>query len=764
MRVVLVVPKANYPHDHFDMPIMAQGPAYIASALKEAGHEVFGVNMHLYGDLPARDTLKKLITGALDRYQPHVVAVGGLTADYLFIRDTIRFTREHDASIPIICGGGLISSDAEFATGLVQPDFAIIGEAEESIVEILRELEGDGHYEDIQGIVYHHNGRQIKTPSRKVMRDLDDLPYPDYDVLDIETYFALSSHLGDFTVQSRMKPRLLSVSAGRSCPFRCTFCYHSTGAIYRRRDISRVVEEIGAQHERYHFNILHLYDELFTIKPQRVYDFCEQLKALKLDLDWTCSMRVGDINLDLMKAMKDAGCSYIGFGFESASDVVLKSMVKKITQAEIKRALELGEQVGMGIQANFIFGDVAETPKTIRETTDFFYNYCSDHIVHTGYIQPFPDTPLFREVEKRGLIPDRKYYYETLHYKPIWNMTTMPNKVFHDLIRPVINDRLYGAKACTSFTFTPEKLENLARLRTFRPNIHAWRADLICPHCDRENSYVFQFGNDVDTAQGQLAALEPIVQFCTSCHRRFLIPALQLAGMEQSFTAFKERCDRLRDEQTPLLAGPYIHPTFLKTLKFYGVDIAELNISAFYDFSCQVEGTFLEGYPLFPMNFDTIRRFGSCAFLLLPASDNARYLQTLAEFGFSPDRIIHCPLNTGLAVERLTTRLNGIRQRVGDEPVVIYGAGEHTHGLFEIPALRRLNIVALADRDFNKWGSSMEGLPVIPPTEIPDRARHVVISTKAHERAVKKDLTQTYGDRLILHGLYHEQDALIGAS
>src|SRR5208337_2623049 len=94
--------------------------------------------------------------------------------------------------------------------------------------------------------------------------------------------------------------------------------------------------------------------------------------------------------------MQAAGCIFIGYGLESASPTVLRSMKKRITVDQILRAIRLTEKVGLGVQGNFIFGDIAETPETFQETMDFFNQWCKDLIVHLGSVTPYPGSEIFQ--------------------------------------------------------------------------------------------------------------------------------------------------------------------------------------------------------------------------------------------------------------------------------------------------------------------------------------------------------------------------------
>ncbi|NIQ01656.1 MAG: radical SAM protein, partial [Nitrospinaceae bacterium] len=253
---------------------------------------------------------------------------------------------------------------------------------------------------------------------------------------------------------TRNRPRLMPVLAARSCPFKCTFCYVTGGKTYRIRSVPSLMQEIQYFHDRYRFNILKLYDDLFSVNKPRVREFCQELRKLNLDIHWSCTIRVADVDLDLLRDMKEAGCIHIQYGFESAHQDVLESMVKKTTVEQIRKAIEWSEEVGIGVQGNFIFGDPAETPESIEQTRDFFEKYCKDHIIHCDYITPYPGSPLFlQHCQKHGLIPDKKKYYENLHLRPRFNMTPMSYKEFRDRVEPIVRNKWIGYQPASEVSF-----------------------------------------------------------------------------------------------------------------------------------------------------------------------------------------------------------------------------------------------------------------------------------------------------------------------
>ena len=165
-------------------------------------------------------------------------------------------------------------------------------------------------------------------------------------------------------------------------------------------------------------NIIEFYDELFSNDQKRVYDICSKLKIIQKmvpwELKWMCQSRVDIVNDAMIKTMKDAGCFLFSMGLESYSPIVLKSMKKAITPQQIDRALRLCVQNKIAIQGNFIFGDIAETNETYRETLKYWETNCGSTWsgVRLGFITIYQGSEIYRHALNKGLIKDEIEFIE----------------------------------------------------------------------------------------------------------------------------------------------------------------------------------------------------------------------------------------------------------------------------------------------------------------------------------------------------------------
>jgi radical SAM superfamily enzyme YgiQ (UPF0313 family) len=172
-----------------------------------------------------------------------------------------------------------------------------------------------------------------------------------------------------------------------------------------------------------------------------VTEFCKRISKLRKELPWELrwvnAMRVSDVDSDVLKMIKEAGCDIISYGLESYSPIVLKSMKKMIAPEQIDKAIKETFKNNIAIQGNFIFGDIAETKETANETLNYWKENC-DGQIHLAFIMPFPDSEMYQSCLKRGIIKDKLEFIRNLKGEFAINMTEkMSNKEFNQLKKEV---------------------------------------------------------------------------------------------------------------------------------------------------------------------------------------------------------------------------------------------------------------------------------------------------------------------------------------
>ena len=499
MNVLLIPPTYRYTiqYPSFLAPCdFASGFAYIAASLKAAGHQVFGCNPNNAPEYPsALDMIHNKIARAITDSKPDLIGLGGLCTDFRFLHDALHIIRHYAPSVPVLMGGSVITYDQEFIHSTLKPDYSLAGEADDTVVMLADALEGRGTLEAIPNLCYQKDGRLTCTEKNlKFGRDLNEQPFPDYSMFDIEGMLEASMAARPLYRFYRKDPRIMPIVTARECPFACTFCLHGHGgrAKYRARTTENVMEEIKQLYDRYQFNILILLDELFAVNKQKLDEFCQSLiehrRRYGWDFNWMFQTHANArLNLESLILAKEAGCSYFSYGLESASKRVLKSMKKGTQPEQYAEAIAMADQAQIGFGGNFIFGDPAETPETISETLTFYRDHCSDIHCFMSGIQPYPGSALYGVSQDMGLMPDKLVFYQTIDQK-VFNMTQMPDAQWIGYLRAIVAfDSLPLCKTVDVTRIIRRALENRMTVNSGR---QFWELFAECPHCNKSFSYI----------------------------------------------------------------------------------------------------------------------------------------------------------------------------------------------------------------------------------------------------------------------------------
>ena len=405
-------PESTKRIDNYLLPL---GLAYISSYLKRAGKDVTVLNLNAE-DGKVCDILQREIT----RCDYDIAFIGGLSMFYPHIKSTIQVLNDISPVTIIVVGGGIITAQPKLMLTMLNSDFGIVGEGEQTALELINCLEGNTSHGDIDGLVFVDGcGTTIVTRPRETILDLDALPYPDFEAFDLKGYFENISQPGiGWAYDIVDDPRPYPILGSRSCPYACTFCFHPLGKKYRQRSVDSIIEEIKWAVEKYNINIVNLYDELFSNDRDRVLDFCSKMKAysksLPYTLYWYCNCRVDTTTEEMVIAMKESGAYMVSFGLESASQPILDSMKKHTTPQQIETAIHLLRKHHLGLVGGFIFGDPAETCYTANETISFIKR--NHRLLGAGcsfvFIIPFQGSPIYNHCVKYRIIPDEKGFIE----------------------------------------------------------------------------------------------------------------------------------------------------------------------------------------------------------------------------------------------------------------------------------------------------------------------------------------------------------------
>jgi len=372
------------------------GISYVSSSLKKAGYAITTLNLN-------HDSRKiaEIIKEAIAKHHIDVVATGGISIQYNSLYEILKCVKAANPDITTVVGGGIVTADPDVALDALEfVDIGVVGEGENTACELLGALESGKDLSLISGLIFKRDGRYVITAPREEIRDLDSIPYPDYEGFELAKYLELPPP----DVNNLSEKRLAFILGSRSCPYNCTFCFHTVGKKYRQRTIQSITDELDYLREKYNVGFIFMADELFGKQKGRLKEFCAYMK--RKNLAWRGSFRVDDIDEATVQMLKEGNCAIIGLGLESADNSILKSMRKHITIEQIDKALKIIFDAKVPFSGNFIFGDVNETIETAKNTLDWWEKH-PQYSLNLWPVVAYPGSYLYKYACSNGIIKDK---------------------------------------------------------------------------------------------------------------------------------------------------------------------------------------------------------------------------------------------------------------------------------------------------------------------------------------------------------------------
>ncbi len=394
LNILLIIPRlVRMVGEGYQFPL---GIAYISASLKKAGYKVFNINLNHDGR-----AVQDIISEFISKYKIDVVGSGGISIQYNSLYQIFKYVKEINSQIITIVGGGIVTADPEVAMeALENVDIGVIGEGEVTICELVNALENKINLNEVNGLIYKQNKKYLMTKKREEIKDVDSIPFPDYEGFELEKYLELPPP----DVNNLMEKRLAFFLGSRACPYNCTFCFHTVGRKYRQRSMKSIKDELDYLIDKYKIGFVFMADELFGKQKDRLEEFCDYMR--EKNLLWRGSFRVDDIDEKTIEMLKNGYCAVVGLALESADNRILKSMKKHITIEQIEKALKIVYEAKIPFSGNFIFGDINETIETAKNTLNWWENHL-EYNLNLWPVVAYPGSYLYKYACENNIIKDK---------------------------------------------------------------------------------------------------------------------------------------------------------------------------------------------------------------------------------------------------------------------------------------------------------------------------------------------------------------------
>jgi anaerobic magnesium-protoporphyrin IX monomethyl ester cyclase len=430
------------------------GLGYITTAMKNAGYvfDLLDIDAHRYTEVEVEKLIK--------RKKYDVVCMGCIVTGYKNIKWLASVVRQNHPACKIIVGNSVASSIVDILLNNTEADIAVIGEGDETIIELLQHISEGQPLEEVNGICFIENGRSIRTPDRPLIKDISNIPFIDFEIFDVDLFIEYSKDgVTDPLPIPRQEIRALPVNTARGCIADCTFCYHVfKRKPYRHRSADSIIREIKALIDKYNLNYIQFWDELTFFSKKQTVEFVEAIIDADLHFYWDAQSRANlfndDEDIEIMKKMKKAGCIGMQYSLESADKGILKAMNKKISVEQFAKQTSLYRKAGIATYTSLVLGFPQETPETIKKTFDC----CIENRIYpsVGYLLPQPGSPIYDYAIKEGFIKNEEEFLMNMGDRQDLriNITSMDDRQFENAV-------LMGVQRCSDelkLGLEPDKL------------------------------------------------------------------------------------------------------------------------------------------------------------------------------------------------------------------------------------------------------------------------------------------------------------------
>ncbi|MCX7759365.1 MAG: B12-binding domain-containing radical SAM protein [bacterium] len=412
----------------------------------------------------------------------NIVAFSVMSTNYRWALKLANKIKEINKDIIIIFGGIHPTLVPEVVIRESAVDYVLIGEAEDTLFELLVALHGKKDVSAINGIYYKQDGKIFSGKPPMLNKNLDNIPFPDKDLF------------VDFHKIVRGTYRTIT---GRGCPFKCSYCCHDylktlfQETYLRRRSVKNVICELRHAIRRYNPTSIHFNDDIFTYDKKWVIHFLEEYKN-EIKLPYLCITHPRFVDDDIARLLKESGCYRVKVGIQSLSENIKKKVLNRIeANEEIEKCFSLFDKYKINYSSDHIFGLPGETEKDLQDALNFYSRFENLKMINTYWLTYFPKTSIIEIADRYGVLPTDKVklireiedgYIPTYLYSG--HLDKSPLKTFYKRMEllfaargPLKNERLFEvfSNYAGILSFLPVDLKILLYLiSVFQMNDYGW--------------------------------------------------------------------------------------------------------------------------------------------------------------------------------------------------------------------------------------------------------------------------------------------------
>lgn len=409
MKIVLINPPQLYAKTLILGVTPPLGLLYLASSLKQAGHEPVIIDSiveavtniyQISGGIAGRGlSFNDIISRIPD--DAGLIGISNLfSCVFPLVRELTMEIKKVYPAIPVVVGGAHPSAAPIETVSEPSIDFVVIGEGDKTIIELVDNIKEYNAIKEIDGLAYKdEKGIPSLNPKTKFIENLDSIPFPARELIPLEKYYKTGEAHG--STQDRWTP----IVSSRGCPYQCTFC--ASPRRYRARTAEDVLDEIEECIKKYNITEFHFEDDNFTLSKKRTIEICTGILKRKLKIRWQTpnGIRASVTDEEMLDVMKEAGCHHITVAPESGSDRVLNEIIRKQQDmSKVTAVVRYASKIGMKTAAYFLIGLPGETIDDVEMSIDYACELAKVGLdeVAVGNFVPLPGSELYEKLVKEG--------------------------------------------------------------------------------------------------------------------------------------------------------------------------------------------------------------------------------------------------------------------------------------------------------------------------------------------------------------------------
>lgn len=370
----------------FKTPVLVPGLASLLAYVREKGFNDIKLFDEQIYPLNKEENLKQIIN-----FKPDLIGITCLSNLLTRALEVAALMKKVFPEVSMIFGGAHPSLEPDSMIKEQNVDFLIRGEGENAFHQFLLNFE-TREFDKVPGLTYIDNGNVVHNQVSLPFEKLDFLPRFPFELFDKNREYYLGRYM-----------------SSRGCPFECTFCSSrwTSGMKYRYFSAERVVDDIEYIVKKYNLKFVDFIDDNFNVNKRRTHDICNMILARKLKFKWRCLTRSDAIDFETVSMMKEAGCYYIGLGFESGSERILKLMKKGETVEDHRKAVAIIKKAKIYVGGGFIIGFPTETVEETEKSLKLAHELKLDNPSYNLFV-PFPGIKILDIVRQEGYVLDWK--------------------------------------------------------------------------------------------------------------------------------------------------------------------------------------------------------------------------------------------------------------------------------------------------------------------------------------------------------------------